>query len=58
MKRIIKNQESAASGLFRRVGITLHLAQLYTEFLPVEEMFNLAAAILRLFDRYGGEKRE
>ena len=32
------------------------LSHLYTEFLPVEEMFNFAAAILRLFDRYGERK--
>src|SRR6202158_2288434 len=29
------------------------LAHLYTEFLPVEELFNLVASVLRLFDRYG-----
>src|SRR6266498_2932928 len=38
------------------LGATPHLAQLYTEFLPVEELLNLAAAILRLFDRYGERK--
>jgi len=32
------------------------LSHLYTEFLPVEEMYNLASAILRLFDRYGERK--
>src|SRR5712691_9056213 len=35
------------------LGSTPHLAQLYSEFLPADEIFNLAAAILRLFDRYG-----
>lgn len=32
------------------------LAHLYTEFLPEEELFNLAASVLRLFDRYGERK--
>src|SRR2546425_8157586 len=35
------------------LGSTPHLAQLYTEFLPADEIFNLAASTLRLFDRYG-----
>lgn len=38
------------------LGSTPHLAQLYTDFLPADEIFNLAAAILRLFDRYGERK--
>jgi len=38
------------------LGAAPHLAQLYTEFLPVEEIFNLAASILCLFDRYGERK--
>src|SRR6058998_996871 len=38
------------------LGSTPHLAQLYTEFLPAGEIFNLAASILRLFDRYGERK--
>jgi sulfite reductase beta subunit-like hemoprotein/uncharacterized protein (UPF0332 family) len=38
------------------LGATPHLAQLYTDFLPAEEIFNLAASILRLFDRYGERK--
>ncbi|HXM36010.1 MAG TPA: nitrite/sulfite reductase, partial [Pyrinomonadaceae bacterium] len=38
------------------LGAGPHLAHLYTEFLPVEELFNLAAATLRLFDRYGERK--
>jgi sulfite reductase beta subunit-like hemoprotein len=32
------------------------LAHRYSEFLPAEELFNFAAAILRLFDRYGERK--
>jgi sulfite reductase (ferredoxin) len=32
------------------------LSHLYTDFLPVEEMYNFASAILRLFDRYGERK--
>src|SRR2546426_12372896 len=38
------------------LGSTPHLAQLYSEFLPADEIFNLAASILRLFDRYGERK--
>src|SRR6266581_2890913 len=38
------------------LGAAPHLAHLYTDFLPVEELFNLAAASLRLFDRYGERK--
>jgi sulfite reductase (ferredoxin) len=38
------------------LGAAPHLAHLYTDFLPAEELFNLAAAALRLFDRYGERK--
>lgn len=38
------------------LGAAPHLAHLYTDFLPVEDLFNLAAAALRLFDRYGERK--
>src|SRR6266850_3647692 len=38
------------------LGAAPHLAHLYTDFLPAEELFNLAAATLRLFDRYGERK--
>jgi sulfite reductase (ferredoxin) len=38
------------------LGAAPHLAYLYTDSLPVEELFNLAAATLRLFDRYGERK--
>jgi sulfite reductase (ferredoxin) len=38
------------------LGATPQLAQLYAEFLPEEELFNLAASVLRLFDRYGERK--
>src|SRR5229473_415101 len=38
------------------LGAAPHFAQLYTDFLPVEELFNVAAAALRLFDRYGERK--
>jgi sulfite reductase (ferredoxin) len=38
------------------LGTTPRLAQLYTHFLPAEEIFNLAVAILRLFDRFGERK--
>ena len=32
------------------------LSHLYTDFLPIDEMFSFASAILRLFDRYGERK--
>lgn len=38
------------------LGAVPYLGHLYTEFLPVEELFNLAAATVRLFDRYGERK--
>jgi sulfite reductase (ferredoxin) len=38
------------------LGAAPQEARLYTDFLPVEEMFSLAAAILRVFDRYGERK--
>ena len=38
------------------LGAAPHLAQLYTNFLPVEDLFNLTVAALRLFDRYGERK--
>src|SRR5687768_3834039 len=38
------------------LGGAPHLAHLYTEFLPVEELFNLTASVLRVFDRYGERK--
>src|SRR5258705_1036480 len=38
------------------LGAAPHLAHLYSDFLPVEELLNLAAATLRVFDRYGERK--
>jgi sulfite reductase (ferredoxin) len=38
------------------LGAAPHLAHLYSDFLPVEELLNLAAATLLLFDRYGERK--
>jgi len=38
------------------LGSTPQLAQLYTDFLPADEVFNLAASVLRLFDRCGERK--
>ena len=38
------------------LGGTPMLGMLYSEFLPEEEMLNLAAATVRLFDRYGERK--
>ena len=38
------------------LGAAPHLAHLYADFLPVEELLNFAAATLRLFDRHGERK--
>jgi sulfite reductase (ferredoxin) len=38
------------------LGGAPHLARLYTEFLPEEEMLSFAASVLRVFDRYGERK--
>lgn len=38
------------------LGGAPQLAHLYSDFVPVEEMFNLTAAVLRVFDRYGERK--
>lgn len=33
------------------------IAKVYSEFLPVEEMFNFTVAVIRIFDRYGERKQ-
>jgi sulfite reductase (ferredoxin) len=33
------------------------VAHIYSEFLPVEEMFNFTVAVIRVFDRYGERKQ-
>jgi sulfite reductase (ferredoxin) len=38
------------------LGTAPQIAQLYKEFLPAEEILNLTASIVRLFDRYGERK--
>src|SRR5437867_5641825 len=38
------------------LGGAPHLGHLYSEFLPEEELFELAVSVLRLFDRYGERK--
>lgn len=58
---VIKNQGGKEVRGFRTyigggLGGTPMLGTLYSEFLPVEEMMNLAAATVRLFDRYGERK--
>lgn len=39
------------------MGSGPYVARIYSEFLPVEEMFNLAVAVIRIFDRYGERKQ-
>ena len=39
------------------LGSAPHIAKIYSEFLPVEEMFNFTIAVIRVFDRYGERKQ-
>ena len=39
------------------MGSGPHVAHVYTDFLPVEELFNLSTAVIRIFDRYGERKQ-
>ena len=54
--RVKDKQHGFAVYLGGGLGADPHLAHLYSEFLPANELFNLAAASLRLFDRYGERK--
>ncbi|HEU4769770.1 MAG TPA: nitrite/sulfite reductase, partial [Pyrinomonadaceae bacterium] len=58
VKKVIDGEEHRGFRVYLGggLGTTPHLAQLYTDFLPAEEIFNLAASILRVFDRYGERK--
>ncbi|MDX2032511.1 MAG: nitrite/sulfite reductase [Blastocatellia bacterium] len=39
------------------MGSAPHVAHVYSDFLPVEEMFSFATAVVRVFDRYGERKQ-
>lgn len=39
------------------MGSGPHVAKIYSDFLPVEELFNFATAVIRIFDRYGERKQ-
>ncbi len=39
------------------LGSGPHVAHIYTDFLPVEELFNFSTAVVRVFDRYGERKQ-
>jgi len=39
------------------MGSGPHVAHVYTDFLPVEELFNFSTAVIRVFDRYGERKQ-
>lgn len=39
------------------LGSAPMLAKIYSEFLPVEEMFNFTIAVIRVFDRFGERKQ-
>jgi len=60
-KAVLKTENGKTRRGFRTyigggLGGTPMLGFLYSEFLPEEEMMNLAAATVRLFDRYGERK--
>lgn len=39
------------------MGSGPHVAHIYSDFLPVEELFNFTTAVIRIFDRYGERKQ-
>jgi sulfite reductase beta subunit-like hemoprotein len=39
------------------MGSGPHVAHIYTDFLPVEDLFNFSTAVVRVFDRYGERKQ-
>jgi sulfite reductase (ferredoxin) len=39
------------------MGSGPHIAHIYSDFLPVEELFNFSTAVIRVFDRYGERKQ-
>jgi sulfite reductase (ferredoxin) len=39
------------------MGSGPHVAHVYTDFLPVEDLFNFSTAVIRVFDRYGERKQ-
>jgi sulfite reductase (ferredoxin) len=39
------------------MGSGPYVAHIYSEFLPVEELFNFTVAVIRIFDRYGERKQ-
>ncbi|MGE0129791.1 MAG: nitrite/sulfite reductase [Blastocatellales bacterium] len=39
------------------MGSGPHVAKIYSDFLPVEELFNFSTAVIRIFDRYGERKQ-
>ncbi|MDA9101384.1 nitrite/sulfite reductase [Omnitrophica bacterium] len=58
---VVRNESGKIKRGFRTylgggLGAVPSLGHLYTEFLPEEEMMNLAAATVRLFDRHGERK--
>jgi sulfite reductase (ferredoxin) len=39
------------------MGSGPHIAHIYADFLPIEELFNFSTAVIRVFDRYGERKQ-
>lgn len=59
---VIKNENGIERRGFRvhvggGLGSAPYIAKIYSEFLPVEELFNFTVAVIRIFDRYGERKQ-
>jgi sulfite reductase (ferredoxin) len=61
-KAVVREENGEERRGFRVVvggglGGAPYVAPVYSEFLPVEEMFNFSVAVIRIFDRYGERKQ-
>jgi sulfite reductase (ferredoxin) len=61
-KAVVREEKGEERRGFRVVvggglGGAPYVAPVYSEFLPVEELFNFSVAVIRVFDRYGERKQ-
>jgi sulfite reductase (ferredoxin) len=61
-KAVVREEHGEERRGFRVVvggglGGAPYIAPVYSEFLPVEELFNFTVAVIRIFDRYGERKQ-
>jgi sulfite reductase (ferredoxin) len=61
-KAVVREEQGEERRGFRVVvggglGGAPYVAPVYSEFLPVEELFNFTVAVIRIFDRYGERKQ-